>query len=77
MIVRTEGKELPDIVYEEAASLAAYYSKVREQDKAEVDYTQRKNVKKPANGNPGMVIYHTNYSMVAVPKIGHLRQIED
>ncbi len=77
VIVRTEGKELPDIVYEEAASLAAYYSKVREQDKAEVDYTQRKNVKKPANGNPGMVIYHTNYSMVAVPKIGHLRQIED
>ena len=77
VIVRTEGKELPDIVYEEAASLAAYYSKVREQDKVEVDYTQRKNVKKPANGNPGMVIYHTNYSMVAVPKIGHLRQIED
>lgn len=77
VIVRTEGKELPDVVYEEAASLAAYYSKVREQDKAEVDYTQRKNVKKPANGNPGMVIYHTNYSMVAVPKIGHLRQIED
>lgn len=77
VIVRTEGKELPDIVYEEAASLAAYYSKVREQDKAEVDYTQRKNVKKPANGNPGMVIYHTNYSMVAVPKIDHLRQIED
>lgn len=77
VIVRTEGKELPDIVYEEAASLAAYYSKVREQDKAEVDYTQRKNVKKPASGNPGMVIYHTNYSMVAVPEIGHLRQIED
>ena len=77
VIVKTEGKELPDIVFEEAASLAAYYSKLREQDKAEVDYTQRKNVKKPANGNPGMVIYHTNYSMVAVPQIGHLRQIED
>lgn len=77
VIVRTEGKELPDSVYEEAASLAAYYSKVREQDKAEVDYTQRKNVKKPANGNPGMVIYHTNYSMVAVPDISQIRQIEE
>lgn len=77
VIVRTEGKELPDIVYEEAASLAAYYSKVREQDKVEVDYTQRKNVKKPANGNPGMVIYHTNYSMVAVPDISRITQMED
>lgn len=76
VIVKTEGRELPDTVYEEAAALAAYYSKAREQDKAEVDYTQRKNVKKPANGNPGMVIYHTNYSMVAVPDISRIRQIE-
>lgn len=77
VIVRTEGKELPDIVYEEAASLAAYYSKVREQEKVEVDYTQRKNVKKPANGNPGMVIYHTNYSMVAIPDISRIMQMEE
>lgn len=76
VIVKTEGRELPDIVYEEAAALAAYYSKAREQDKAEVDYTQRKNVKKPANGNPGMVIYHTNYSMVAVPDISRISQAE-
>lgn len=77
VIVRTEGKELPDHVYEEAASLAAYYSKVREQDKVEVDYTQRKNVKKPANGAPGMVIYHTNYSMMVSPDIEKLKQIEE
>lgn len=30
VIVKTNGKELPDSVYEEAAALAAYYSKGRQ-----------------------------------------------
>ena len=65
VIVKTNGKDLPDRTYEEAARLAAYYSKGREQDKVEVDYTLRRNLKKPAGSKPGFVIYHTNYSMVA------------
>lgn len=68
VILKTEGRtELPDRVFEEAASLAAYYSKARENEKAEIDYIQKKNIKKVAGAAPGFVIYHTNYSMVAAP----------
>lgn len=69
VIVKTEGKELPDRVYEEAGALAAYYSKGRGNDKVEVDYIQRKQIKKVTGAAPGFVIYHTNYSMVAEPKL--------
>lgn len=41
----------------EAAVIAAKNSKAAEQDKAEVDYTRVKNVKKPSGARPGYVIY--------------------
>ncbi len=65
VIVRCEGKELPDAVFEEAASLAAYYSAGRSMGKVEIDYVKRKEIKKPAGAKPGFVVYYTNYSMVA------------
>ena len=67
VIVKSEGKELPDRTFEEAAGLAAYYSKGRENEKVEIDYVQKKQVKKVAGAAPGFVIYHTNYSMMATP----------
>lgn len=69
VVVRTEGKELPDRVFEEAGSLAAWYSKGRSNEKVEIDYIQRKHVKKAAGDAPGFVIYHTNYSLMAAPKL--------
>ena len=66
------GGEMPDRVYEEAAALAAYYSKGREQTLVEIDYLQKKGVKKPGGGKPGFVIYHSNYSMSVSPDIGAL-----
>ena len=72
VIVKTEGKELPDKVYEQAASLAAYYSKASENTKTDVDYLQRKDVKKPNGAKPGFVVYYTNFSMTVVPKIDGL-----
>ena len=69
VIVKTEGKELPDRVFEEAGALAAYYSKGRGNEKVEVDYIQRKNLKKVPGAAPGFVVYHTNYSLMAVPGI--------
>jgi len=65
VIVRCEGKELPDRAFEEAASLAAYYSSGRSMGKVEIDYVKRKEIKKPAGAKPGFVIYYTNYSMTA------------
>ena len=69
VIVKTEGKELPDRVFEEAGALAAYYSRGRGQNKVEVDYIQKKNLKKVPGAAPGFVVYHTNYSLVAAPEI--------
>jgi predicted ribosome quality control (RQC) complex YloA/Tae2 family protein len=69
VIVKTEGKELPDRVYEEAGALAAYYSKGRGNDKVEVDYIQRKQLKRVPGAAPGFVIYHTNYSLIAEPAV--------
>lgn len=63
VIVKTENKEIPDNTFEEAARLAAHYSKASKQEKVDVDYIQKKHIKKPAAAKPGFVIYHTNYSM--------------
>lgn len=77
VIVRSRGEELPDRVFEEAGSLAAYYSKGRDNDKVEIDYSEKKNIKKPSGGKPGFVVYYTNYSLVAVPRIEKLTLIEE
>ena len=69
VVVKSEGRELPDQTFEEAGALAAYYSKGRGNEKVEIDYIQRKHVKKAAGGAPVFVIYHTNYSMMATPKL--------
>lgn len=77
VLVRTGGKELPDRTYEEAASLAAYYSKGREQDKVEIDYVIKKEVKKPAGSKPGFVVYYTNYSLMASSDISGIQLINE
>lgn len=63
VIVKADNKELPDTTFEEAARLAAHYSKGRTQEKVDVDYIQKKHIKKPNASKPGFVIYHTNFSM--------------
>lgn len=75
VIVKTEGKELPDKTFEEAAALAAYYSKGRDLEKVEVDYVLKKEVKKPAGAKPGFVVYYTNYSLIAIADISGIRLI--
>ena len=75
VIVKAEGKELPDRTFEEAARLAAYYSKGREQEKVEIDYLQKKNVKKPNGAKPGFVVYYTNYSMAIGADIAGIEQV--
>lgn len=75
VIVKCEGKELPDATFEEAARLAAHFSKGCNQDKVEIDYIQRKQVKKVAGAMPGFVIYHTNYSMAITPDITGIQEI--
>lgn len=69
VIIRTNGDELEDDEYVEAAKVAAFYSKGKNSGFVEVDYTKKSNVKKPAGAKPGFVIYDTNYSMLVEPDI--------
>lgn len=69
--------ELPDRTFEEAARLAAYYSKGRQQEKVEIDYVQKKHVKKPAGAKPGFVVYYTNFSMTIDSDISGIRLVQD
>ena len=75
VVLRGKGEEIPDRAFEEAAALAAFYSTGRDNGKVEIDYTELKNVKKPAGAKPGFVVYYTNYSMVADADISALTQI--
>ncbi len=75
VIVKTEGEELPDRTFEEAGRLAGFYSKGRDNDKVEIDYLQKKNVKKPNKSAPGFVVYYTNYSLTIQPDISGIEQL--
>lgn len=65
VIIKSEGKAVPDTTLEEAAILAAYFSKGKNSKHIPIDYTQRKNVRKPKNAKTGMVIYD-NYKTIIV-----------
>ena len=75
VIVKTNGEELPDRTFEEAGRLAAYYSKGRQAPKVEIDYTLKKNLRKPTGGKPGFVVYYTNYSLLIEPDIKGIQQL--
>ena len=77
VIVKANNEELPDRVFEEAGKLAGYYSKGRDSDKIEIDYLQKKNVKKPNGSAPGFVVYYTNYSLTIHPDIRDLTLVEE
>ena len=76
VIVKSNGDELPDRTYEEAGKLAAYYSSMRGTDKVEIDYVEKKHVKKPKGGKPGFVVYYTNYSLVIDSDISDIKEGE-
>ena len=73
VVLKSGGKEVPDRAFEEAARLAAFYSAGKQSDKVEIDYTIKKNVKKPAGAKPGFVVYYTNYSMTIDTDISMLK----
>ncbi len=76
VIVKTNGDELPDSTFEEAGRLAAYYSSMRGSEKVEIDYVEKKHVKKPKGAKPGFVVYYTNYSLVIDSDISGIREVE-
>lgn len=73
VVVKAEG-DIPDRTLEEAAKLAAYYSKGASSAGVPVDYTRRKHVKKPGGSPTGFVIYtHQKTAYITVTKEDILR----
>lgn len=67
VIIKTKGFGIPESTIEEAAILAAFYSKGRNSSNVAVDYTIKKNVKKPNGAKPGMVIYEEYKTLYVTP----------
>ncbi|MTK14062.1 MAG: DUF814 domain-containing protein, partial [Clostridiaceae bacterium] len=74
IIIKNFGT-VPDKTLEEAAMLAAFYSKAKESTKVAVDYTEVRNVHKPNGSKPGMVIYYTNKTIYIDPKKPEIEQV--
>lgn len=61
------GAALPTRTCQEAALLAAWYSKARQDTRVAVAYTLRKHVRKPNGARPGFVIYDHERILVVQP----------
>ncbi len=67
VIIVADGKEISDESIEEAAVIAAYFSKAKESSLVPVDYTRVKALKKPSGAKAGMVIYHEYWTIITNP----------
>lgn len=67
VLLKCAGKKVDENEIREAALLAAYYSKAKMSSNVPVDYTIRKNVKKPSGAKPGLVIYEKNKTIYITP----------
>lgn len=68
VILRCAGRAPSEEDIAEAAMVAAWFSQARESGNVPVDYTEVRNVKKPAGGRPGMVIYTTCRTVNVTPE---------
>ncbi len=67
VIIVSDGKEISDLSIEQAAMIAAYFSKAKDSSLVPVDYTPVKALKKPVGAKAGMVIYHEYYTIIVKP----------
>lgn len=67
VIVTAKGGAVDEETLLAAAKLAAAHSKAKDSSKVPVDYTQVRNVHKPAGAKPGMVIYEHYRTLYVAP----------
>ncbi len=67
VIIACAGVTPPDDTITQASQLAAYYAETTGGQNIPVDVTPVKQVKKPPNAKPGMVIYHTYKTVIVNP----------
>ncbi|KGK86160.1 NFACT RNA binding domain-containing protein [Clostridium sp. HMP27] len=75
VIIKHKGN-LPETTLDEAANLAAYYSKAKDSSKVAIDYTEARHVHKPNGAKPGMVIYYTNKTIYITPEKPNLKKLQ-
>lgn len=75
VIIKHKGN-LPETTLDEAANLAAYYSKAKDSSKVAIDYTEARHVHKPNGAKPGMVIYYTNKTIYITPEKPNLEKLQ-
>ena len=68
VIIRNDGREIPDTVIQRAAELAAYYSAARGEASVEVIVTARRSVRPIKGGKPGQVTYKNERVMIVKPE---------
>jgi predicted ribosome quality control (RQC) complex YloA/Tae2 family protein len=75
VVLNPTGAALPPRTLREAAWLAGYYSQARASGRVEVDYAQRKHVRRIKGGEPGQVTYSQNKSVLVNLEDAELRQV--
>lgn len=79
VIIKSKSGKVSDEALLTGANLAAYFSKGQNSTNVPIDYTEKKNVKKPSGSKPGMVIYYTNKTIYITPdenKINELKKLD-
>jgi predicted ribosome quality control (RQC) complex YloA/Tae2 family protein len=69
VILQTAGRIPSPEAIEAAAQVAAYFSKARGSGRVQVDYTERRHVRRPSQGRPGMVLYERERSLWVTPAL--------
>jgi len=67
VVIRTEGRNVPQDTLQQAAELAARFSAARHNATVAVDYTIRRNVRRRKGGKPGQVLYREHKTLTVRP----------
>lgn len=67
VVIRDDGRHIPESLIEQVAGIAAYYSKAKTEASVIVDVTRVKYVKKIKNAGPGMVTYRNEQTVTVTP----------
>lgn len=67
VVLKTGGRPAPDVALREAAALAAWYSQLRSERDAQVDFTEARYVRHMKGGGPGLVTYERERGIRVAP----------
>lgn len=68
VVIRNDGRRIPESLIAEAAAVAAWYSSLRAETRAQVDYTRVKYVRAVKGGGAGMVTFRNEKSIFVAPR---------